>query len=146
MKKILITLMLSLSCLAYSQDYNSSDIPAIVSESMEEAVTQGSLLTALEIWHREGHLLKFKGDANYERNVYVIDKFEKESFGTAVSYKCLYIASPIEEIKQIYMVLKYTNGAFFIKLNCQLVNGAWDIKQYQFNTDPSKILPASFYN
>lgn len=147
MKKLLIALIFSVTSLAYAQDCISNEIPDIVTESMEAAVTSGSLLDALDIWHREGHLRKFTVRINYERNVLSIKRIERKNYGIAISYENIFITSPIVEIKQIYTVLKYENGAIFIKLNChQLINGEWDIKDYMYDTDPSKILPDSYYN
>jgi len=139
MKYLLITLLTFLSLNTITA---SEEIPEFLSVGLELAIEKGSFAEALPAWYDASPDLT-KGE-KFKKNVEGISKYERK-IGKPVSFEVLGVDSPIPELQVVYIAMKHESGAYFVKLICFRNNNNWELKQYRYATDPTKIIPDSYY-
>ncbi|CAA6678026.1 MULTISPECIES: hypothetical protein [unclassified Lentimonas] len=136
------------ACLLFCSSVSAApvqDVGDVAAASLQQAVTSGTMLTALDVWYGSAHYRLNRNPSVYEKSRRVTLQREASGLGALLSYEVLSVDQPIEESAIVYAVVKYESGAVFVKLIYYLQVGGWDLKRYKTCMNPTHILPDSLY-
>jgi len=113
------------------------EVPAIVMQGFETYKNQGAE-AALKAWIKGGPLEK-KSDLTPTKNQL---KTIEDYFGSYKTYHVIFMSTPSESTKIIYLIMDYEAGPLFAHFTAFKGEEGWHIVRLNFHTDVEHIWPS----